>query len=245
MTPVRPPPLSLSASLRHSIIERHLSEVRPASVVEVGCGIGAMAYRLAGRYDYRGYEPDRVSYERAVERLEVLGRGEVRNAVLPASPDRIFDLLVAFEVLEHIEDDLEALRSWVSWIRPGGSILLSVPAHPERFSHCDQAVGHCRRYTREGLIGVAIEAGIEPVACDAWGMPAGYVLEWIRNQIAARRPQADSATVRTSRSGRMLQPPSWLGGAVEIALRPLALLQRPFARTEHGIGFVLRGRLPA
>ncbi|HEX9863976.1 MAG TPA: class I SAM-dependent methyltransferase, partial [Acidimicrobiia bacterium] len=114
----RPPALSISASLRLPFIESWLARIQPTSVVEVGAGIGAMGYRLASRFDYRGYEPDRTSYEVVSSRLTALGRGEVRNTTIPLEPDRHFDLLVAFEVLEHIEDDVAALTSWARWLAP-------------------------------------------------------------------------------------------------------------------------------
>lgn len=235
-------PLSMSAALRLPFVERHLSDISPTSVIEVGCGIGAMAVRLASRYEYRGYEPDRASFEVAAGRLAVIGRGEVKNQAVPLVPDRQFDLLVAFEVLEHIEDDETALRSWTEWVVPGGSLLVSVPAHPHRFGPSDLVVGHYRRYTRAGLTELVRRVGAEVVTIEAWGVPAGYVLEAARNSIAARRDLSQPRSALTARSGRFLQPPEWLGSCVELAMKPLAAIQRPFAATELGIGFIARGR---
>ncbi len=202
--------------------------------------MGAMAFRLAGRFDYRGYEPDSISCETASARLNSLGRGEVFNEELPADPDRSFDLLVAFEVLEHIEDDLGALRSWLRWLTPEGHLMVSVPAHPERFGPCDAAVGHCRRYTREGLASLFESAGLETLAIESWGMPAGYVLEAVRNTMARRHK--GRREVGTAGSGRLYQPPSVFGRAVELAMRPLATLQAPYRATDRGIGFIAVGR---
>ncbi|MDP3984581.1 MAG: class I SAM-dependent methyltransferase, partial [Acidimicrobiia bacterium] len=68
-----PPALTFSASLRLPLVEAHLRQLEPTSVVEVGCGQGAMAYRLAQRFDYRGYEPDQTSYASAQRYLDRLG----------------------------------------------------------------------------------------------------------------------------------------------------------------------------
>ena len=240
--PGRPPALSLSASLRLPLIERWLQEIRPASVLEVGAGMGAMGYRLASRYDYRGYEPDPTSYQVAAARLEVLGRGEMVNGVLPVQPERHFDLLVAFEVLEHIENDADALTSWVRWLSPTGSMIVSVPAHPERFGPCDEMVGHCRRYTRAQLASLIGSAGFEPTI-QSWGMPVGFALEAVRNRLARRR--SGQREVGTPGSGRLYQPPSQMGRAVELTMRPLASLQRPFVDGDRGTGWVAMGRRPA
>jgi SAM-dependent methyltransferase len=237
----RPPALSISASLRLPFIESWLAQIQPNSVVEVGAGMGAMGYRFASRFDYRGYEPDRTSYEAVSSRLTALGRGEVRNTTIPLEPDRHFDLLVAFEVLEHIEDDVEALRSWARWLAPGGHVLMSMPSNPGRYGAWDEKVGHYRRYSRESLSAVLADAGFEERGVESWGMPLGYVLETARNLIARRR--LGETDVGTSGSGRIYQPPSNLGRSVEFAMRPVAAVQRPFRDSDWGIGFVAVGRL--
>jgi len=156
-------------------------------------------------------------------------------------PDRKFDLIVAFEVLEHIEDDARALGSWSRWLAPGGHVMMSMPSHPGRYGPWDEKVGHFRRYTRESLTEALIGAGLEVRAIESWGMPLGYMLETARNVIARRR--LGDAEVGTPGSGRLYQPPSTLGRTVEVAMKPMAAIQRPFRNTERGIGYVVVGRL--
>lgn len=60
-------------------------------------------------------------------------------------------MVCAFEVLEHIEDDKEALAERVTDVRPGGQLVLSVPAFQERFEPMDRHAGHFRRYSPEEL----------------------------------------------------------------------------------------------
>ena len=63
-----------------------------------------------------------------------------------------FDFILAFEVLEHIEDDVSALREWWNGVKFPGHRLLSVPAHPERWNASDEWEGHFRRYEHTGPI---------------------------------------------------------------------------------------------
>ncbi len=231
----------MGASLRLPLIERWIDEVAPHSVVEVGIGMGAMAYRLATRFDYRGYEPDATSFGAARRRLAGLANADLRNAEIPDQPDRGFDLMVAFEVLEHVEDDVATLGVWSRWLNPGGHLLLSVPAHPDRYGPWDEKVGHYRRYSRARLAEVLEMGGFEPRGVESWGMPMGYLLETARNVVARRRLQ--DASVGTPGSGHLYQPPSNLGRAVELMMLPMAVMQRPFRRTDYGIGFVAVGRL--
>jgi SAM-dependent methyltransferase len=72
-----------------------------------------------------------------------------------------FDVVAAFDVLEHIEDDRAALAEIFQAVRPGGGILLSVPQHPFLWSRADDIACHKRRYRRSELAAKAREAGFE------------------------------------------------------------------------------------
>ena len=253
--PVPPglPPLTPNAWLRWDLVSGMLpseseseSDSEPRTVLEVGCGQGGFGVRLAQRYDYLGLEPDPDSCAVARARLgEAGGRGEVRNGDLSALEDgETFDLVCAFEVIEHIEHDEKALAEWAGRLRPGGWLLLSTPAFQHRYGPADAMVGHFRRYEPDALARMLREAGLEQVEVRQFGGPLGYVLEAARNQVGRRRPpRVESMAQRTNGSGRLLQPRSPLQGAVtEYATRPFRLLQRAFPG--HGPGLVARARRP-
>lgn len=241
------PPLSTNAWLRWDLVSRLLpSGVQ--SVLEVGCGQGGFGARLAARYpSYHGVELDSSSYEVARARLAAAGgRGEVHNgdlSVLPAG--QTFDLVCAFEVIEHIEDDRKALAEWLERLRPGGWVLLSTPAFQHRFAAFDSIVGHFRRYDPPVMAALLREAGLGEVRVEQFGGPLGYVLEAGRNYIGKRRAPkaAGSMAEQTSGSGRLLQPGSgWQGRAIEYGTLPFRLLQR--IAPNHGPGLVAIARLP-
>ncbi len=240
-------PLSPMARLRYDIIARTLEGMEGAtSFLEVGCGEGALATLLAERYEYVGYEPDTASFRVAAGRLSGYPRARVINTVIPETPQRTFDVLGAFEVLEHLEDDAAALAAWVHWLRPGGLVIVSVPAHQERFGAWDDAVGHIRRYSRSGLAELLRGAGLIDVEVTACGFPLGYVSEWVRNRIASRRADAvPEHAERTAASGRTLQPRERLAAPIALAVKPFVYLQRPFATSDRGIAWVAAARRPS
>ncbi|MGH8892333.1 MAG: methyltransferase domain-containing protein [Actinomycetes bacterium] len=247
------PPLSPNGWLRWEVVHRLLPPPdRSLRVLEVGCGQGGFGARLAQSYEYLGVEPDATSSGVARRRLaDAGGRGEVRHGDLSVvTPDESFDLVCAFEVIEHIEDDHSALRSWADRLRPGGSVLLSTPAWQKRFGAADEMVGHFRRYDPPVLRALLSAAGLVNVEMVHFGMPLGYVLEAGRNAAGRRRlasvPAETSASTmaeRSDASGRTLQPSTSLAAtAARVGTLPFRAVQRAFPNT--GPGLVARARRP-
>jgi SAM-dependent methyltransferase len=248
------PPLSPNGWLRWEVVARTLPPPdRSLRLLEVGCGMGGFAARLAQRYSYVGVEPDSTSCVVAQQRLvHAGGHGEVRHGDLSVvKPDETFDLVCAFEVIEHIEDDAEAMRSWVGHLRPGGSVLLSTPAWQKRFGAADEMVGHFRRYDPPVLRSLLRDAGLVDIELVHFGAPLGYLLEAGRNAVGRRRLASASAPTaaasmaeRSDASGRTLQPSaSWTATAARVGTLPFRALQRAFPG--HGPGLVARARKPA
>jgi SAM-dependent methyltransferase len=242
------PPLSPNGWLRGAVVARLLPPGR-LDVLEMGCGQGGFGARLAQRYHYLGVEPDAVSCTVARARVAAAGGGgEVRQgdeSVVAA--DELFDLVVAFEVIEHIEDDASALAAWASHLRPGGWLLLSTPAWQKRFGPADEMVGHFRRYDPPVLRSRLAGAGLTDVELVHFGAPLGYVLEAGRNAVGKRRlasPESSASMAeRSEASGRTLQPStSWSATAARLGTLPFRKLQNAFPGT--GPGLVARARKP-
>jgi len=236
-------PLTPNAWLRYELVKRMLpADVQ--DVLEVGCGEGALGARLAQRYRYLGVEPDRASWTVASERIAAAGRGEVRNVAVRDLGDSQFDLICAFEVLEHIEDDVAALKEWAGKLRVGGWLLLSVPAHQHRFGPADELVGHFRRYDPVVMTSLLKGSGFTQVQLRRYGFPLGYLLESGRNLIGRRRLAGAtglSAADRTAASGRLLQPSGGLRGtAARWGTAPFRVLQRAFPNTGPGLVVLAR-----
>jgi SAM-dependent methyltransferase/uncharacterized membrane protein YbhN (UPF0104 family) len=253
----RPAPLAPHAWLRWDAVRRALP-ARRSTVLEVGCGQGAMAMRVAARHDYTAVELDEASWATAAARVEAVAPGSrmLHGDLSMLSPDERFDVVCAFEVIEHVADDAAALAAWVDRVRPGGELLLSTPAWRDRFGPWDDLAGHYRRYDPDDLRRLLADAGLVDVEVRCYDAPLGYLLEAVRNPIARRRarrrPAAPSGTTpgtgspeaQTAHSGRTLQPTSpVLGALIAAAIWPFRLLQRGLPR--HGTGLVARARRPA
>jgi SAM-dependent methyltransferase len=225
------PPLTPRAWLRWDVVDRLLAGGPTGTVLEIGCGQGAMGARLARRGPYLGVEPDPTSAAVAEARVTAAGGRVLRgdHTVVPAGS--AYDLVCAFEVLEHIEDDVAALAEWVGFVRPGGRLLLSVPAFGARYGPTDEQIGHYRRYDPDELGARLGGAGLVDARMVVYGWPLGQVMEAVRNRVDERRLAAArelSPAERTAASGRTFQPPNAaVGTAVRVATTPFRYLQRP------------------
>ncbi|MDQ2845945.1 MAG: class I SAM-dependent methyltransferase [Actinomycetota bacterium] len=231
-------PLSPRASLRWPLIKRAMQQVCPASTLEVGCGQGAMGARLVALTEsLTAIEPDADSCEVAAQRIRPRGGTVVNCATDELPAGQVFELVSAFEVLEHIEDDSAALQDWRSRVAADGHLLLSVPAWQHLFGPSDTAVGHFRRYSPDQLTDLLRRNGFEPVWVKLYGWPLTYLLEAVRNKVAGgeRSPDASVAD-QTARSGRWLQPSNRLAElAVRVGILPFQGLQRLAPRRGNGI----------
>jgi SAM-dependent methyltransferase len=152
---------------RRAIIEavliRRLGGPAPRQILDVGCGTGGMLPMLSRFGAVRGIEGERLALERCHTSF---GQFDVRPGQVPddVPTDGSFDVVTAFDVIEHIDDDDGALKSMGSAVRPGGTVVVTVPALSWLWSDHDVVNGHKRRYSRRRLADALERAGLDVVA---------------------------------------------------------------------------------
>jgi SAM-dependent methyltransferase len=131
--------------------------------LEVGCGTGYVLRALAHDCGLRVTGDELFDEALAYARRRVPEAELTRVDVLDMRYEGCFDLVGAFDVLEHIGDDVGALRAMRRAVRPGGFILLTVPQHPWLWSGADAGARHERRYRRSELVERVVRAGLVPL----------------------------------------------------------------------------------
>jgi SAM-dependent methyltransferase len=128
-----------------------------ARILDAGCGSGRNMVELSRYGRVTGIELSETSVALARQR----NAGEVISGSLLEMPfaQDSFDLAVTLDVIEHLEDDLAALRELRRTVAPGGALLVTVPAYQWLWSGHDEINHHHRRYTRGSLQKVAEAAG--------------------------------------------------------------------------------------
>lgn len=132
---------------------------RPAQILEAGCGPGGNLGMLQRFGEVSAIEPDDASRAYAAEQNGV----DVRGGFLPQSaPDfgRSFDLVAAFDVIEHVPDDAGAVKRLGEYLKPGGYMITTVPAYAWMWSEHDAAHHHQRRYELKAFRRLFEDAGL-------------------------------------------------------------------------------------
>lgn len=120
-------------------------------VVDVGCGTGANIAAFADRHRAVGVDPSVEGIRLARERFP--GARFLEGAIPGAGDEAAAaaDLVLMTDVIEHVPDDFHLTSSVLSLMKPGGHLVVTVPAHPELWSVHDVTFGHFRRYTIDRL----------------------------------------------------------------------------------------------
>jgi SAM-dependent methyltransferase len=201
-----------------ALIRREARPPERANILEIGCGTGHNLAMLGSFGTVDALELDEEARGLAEQRL---GRS-VMSAPLPelaGVADRHYDLIGAFDVIEHIDDDAAAVASIAAKLKPGGKFVMTVPAHPWMWSAHDVVNHHKRRYSKRALkaliLGSPLKLG-----------KVGYFNSLLFPLAVAERL---ASKLRKNENADLKLPPAPLNAALE----------RAFAAERH-----LVGRLP-
>jgi SAM-dependent methyltransferase len=238
-------------ALRRSRVLSLLAGIPPGRALEVGCGAGALLADLADLgWACEALEP--ADAARALAGRINQDRPQMRISPAPREDwEQAFDLVLAFEVLEHLEDDAGALRQWRRWLRSGGRLMLSVPARQARWNATDDWAGHLRRYERPDLLALLAATGLTAERHECYGFPLSNVTEAIRSRILGRQirraggsPAPAAATERsgTDRGFESRLYPLQASPAGVAFFRLCSWLQDRFLGRELGTGYLVLAR---
>ncbi|HAV12752.1 MAG TPA: class I SAM-dependent methyltransferase [Opitutae bacterium] len=235
--------------LRRDRILRWLKTQPKGSVLEIGPGSGALLKDMAKMgWDCVGLDVSKNALDLTNYVTESCG-----NVELYANKDdlegRQFDLVIACEVLEHIEGDQQMFNEWSDFLRSGGCLLLSMPAHMKRWDETDVWAGHYRRYEYDDLVALSQNNSMEIGKIECYGFPLALLTTAVRVSYLSKKGRAERKNPgdkqeKTEQSGvnRGFEmryfgiQKSWLG---VLAMRFGMWLQHLFVKKPYGNGYLL------
>lgn len=240
--------------LRRRRILRQLNGMTLGRVIEVGSGAGMLLQELAAR----GQECHALETSpQARELIEAVGNCSGRQVEVHAQSSQEwagqFPLVLAFEVLEHIENDCAAMSEWASWLPPGGTLLMSVPAHPRQWNAADVWAGHYRRYRKKDLIALVESTGLRVEHVECLGFPLGNLTERMQARNIAKsirktgepgNRQANNDRSGTDRSHVLRWYPLLRSAPGRVALYVAFIFQAMSSRLPLGNGYLIRATKP-
>ncbi|MCR5836758.1 MAG: class I SAM-dependent methyltransferase [Lachnospiraceae bacterium] len=237
--------------LRKALVVKCLQSIKcnGKSVLEVGFGSGDSLcdYSKLGMTVY-GYDfSPQANYE-AKKRLEA---NKIRGVVLYNSEyeaySQQYDVLIACEVLEHIEHDEEMLITWNQVLGADGYIIITVPSRMKKWCLNDIWAGHYRRYERNEIYEKMKKSGFEIIYLWSYPFPINIILDYLLNRekksahgIETHKQKGFTKIEMTKESG-VKREASWLARALskKWLLYPWHLLQLLFINTDLGSGYVV------
>ncbi len=206
-----------------SLIVPHVGE----HPIEIGSGLGYQTELLlaAGVPRVTVSEPTPRAVRALQRRFAGDARVDCKLIDFSSPPPADHSAAFAVNVLEHVADDVKALRGAAAMVRNGGRVVVFVPAFPFAMSRFDRELGHHRRYTRATLRYAFLDAGLKPEVVryvNAPGLPIWLV--WMR---ALRRRPTDGVALRM-----------WDRLVVPIARTVESRVAPPFGQSVFGVGRV-------
>jgi SAM-dependent methyltransferase len=244
-----------SYMMRRRIILHLLKKFPPGRFLEIGCGRGELLPYLA-ELGFEGIGLE-ISPEAFPLAREIARKYGPRLIIVPNEnflPGERFKYIFAFEVLEHIQNDTEALLRWTRWLDPGGFLVISVPAHMKSWSSADDAVGHYRRYESDALCRLLERCGYRIEYFWNYGFPISGLMRLVRHFVyGSISPESltlskENRTLHSSIESTMKTPfahetERYLIAFAETVGLILHLMQLPFKGTELGDNYLVTCRL--
>jgi hypothetical protein len=157
--------------------------------IEIGSGFGDYAKEWIPLVDkFTATEADPGLLPGLQQEMAAFANVSVRQMLLPTPERADHSCLISYNVLEHIDDHVGALRSMAQLVRPEGYVVLVCPAFPFAMSPVDIATGHVRRYTKRSMSKALTDAGLEVVAV-RYANSLGLICYYAFTSLLKRQPK--------------------------------------------------------
>ncbi len=217
--------------------------------LDVGSGNGDFVKKLLSL----GYTGESLDYSHKAIEFMKKHLGSSKGIVIRLGniftyrPVKKYDVVFSFEVLEHVKEDAKAMMKIYSFLKPGGSFVMSVPAHMALWANVDVLKGHFRRYERKELKNKLEKAGFVVHSIWCYGFPFLRLIrffsssgEFIKSNIPGLKSQKTGESSIQQEYNPIFAPII----SSPLVTIPLFAIMNLFLNTDLGLGYIVVARKP-
>ncbi len=176
------------------------------SLLEVGCDDGRLLLKLNKKYACTGIEPDKNAVNTAKKNKLNVFIGKAETFKLKEK----FDVILLLDVLEHTKDDSKSLQNSIDHLKPGGIVIITVPALMALWSEHDKVLGHFRRYRRNQLSALLAKNGLEIEFISYWNfllLPLTFLFQKLGSRNSAKHKRRSFSELVNKHFEKLLEIP--------------------------------------
>lgn len=218
-----------------------LKQIQPTSFLEIGIGYGGGIVDLLAKNGFmgKGIDLSPQAIESAKNNLAFLDNNIIKlEAADLFKLTETYNLIIAFEVLEHIEDEERFITKLFDLLNENGIVVISVPAHMKKWSVGDEAAGHLRRYERKDLIDKFERSGFVLKYCWSYGFPLVNLSNSFSHRFLTKKSKKEQIRLTMESSERKYNT-LLKYFFKESLLQPFFWIQNIYKESDLGVGYFL------
>lgn len=187
---------------KRALVKQFIPAGTRLNILDIGCGTGKLLEELQKNGEVWGVDMS----EAAISLCHRRGLTHVRTGKLPGlNLAQRFDVIICLDVLEHIKDDHQAIKNITKLLKPGGKLILTVPAYQWLYSYWDKILHHYRRYSPQQLTRCFLGSGLEITKLS-------FVYSFLLPLVVPFRLVRQKAFAKKTPTSDFIALPQWLHG---------------------------------
>lgn len=228
---------------RNGLYEKLIAGSQKKEFLDVGTGNGyTLKYLSENNFKGIAIDISKEALDLARQFISPKSKVKLKLADFYKMPTRKkYDQIFCFEVLEHVPDPEKFVRRIPQFLKSGGRVILSTPAHMKDWNKIDELKGHFKRFERQEMINMFEKSGMKIVKLWTYGFPFLRVLRWINSKGSFVHQSIGKKQLKRTKESSIVQEynPKYKSLVNPTLLKPFFYLMDFFLNTDLGFGYLV------